>query len=349
MIQAQGINMKKNKMSRGILILILIAAWAGAQGQGGRISGQVTGPFDGLVVDAPMRAINIASSELWLARTDADGHYEFVNLPAGEYRLEVRIPCCEYRPHQSDSFTLQVGTARTIDIQLEQGFQLNTIGDDFGIATAQILAEQDVPDLPRPETSDGRPDLTGMWMYGDDPFPPAPRFTEWAAKLVDERNKNFFVDSPRFRCLPTSLPIPTHTPPVFGKFVQSKDLIVILYEGILGYRQIFMDGRGHPEDADPTWLGHSIGWWEDDVLVVDTVGFNDRGWTGLNQPRSEQFHVIERYQRTSYGEMELELTLDDPAVYKVPWVRRMPVYLAPNEELFEFVCENEKWLKSVND
>ena len=110
-----------------------------------------------------------------------------------------------------------------------------------------------------------------------------------------------------------------------------------------------MDGRGHPDDLEPTWLGHSVGWWEDDVLVVDTVGFNDRGWTGSNQPRSEAFHVIERYRRTSYGDMELELTLEDPAVYTEPWIRHLPIYLTPNEELFEFVCENEKWLESVSN
>jgi len=341
--------MKKNKMSRGILIIILVAAWVGAQEQGGRISGQVIGPFEGLVADAPMRAIHIVSGDSWQTRTDTDGHYEFVDLPAGEYRLQVRVPGREYRRHESDPFALKGGAARTIDIQLEQGNQLNTIGDDFGIATTQILQEQNVPDLPRPEFSEGRPNLTGMWMYGNDPFAPAPKFTEWAAKLVRERNENFYVDSPRFRCLPTSLPIPTHTPPVFGKFVHTEDLIVILYEGILGYRQIFMNDRGHPEDFEPSWLGHSIGWWEDDVLVVDTVGFNDRGWTGADQPRSEKFHVIERYHRTKYGDMELELTIEDPAVYVEPWVRQMPLYLAPNEVLFEFVCENEKWLKSVSD
>jgi len=341
--------MKKNNANRGVFSLILVTTLVIAQDHDGRLTGQVTGPFDGLVADAPMRATHIASGDLWRSRTDTDGHYEFVNLPAGEYRLQVRIQCCEYLPYQSDPFALQNGAARTIDIQLQQGRQLNTIGDDPGIATAQILAEQDVPDLPRPQTAAGRPDLTGMWMYGDDPFTPAPRLTDWAATLVDERHKNFFVDSPRFRCLPTSLPIPTHTPPIFGKFVHTKDLIVILYEGILGYRQIFMDGRGHPEDFDPSWLGHSIGWWEDDVLVVDTVGFNDRGWTGQAHPRSEGFHVIERYWRTSYGDMELGLTIEDPAVYKVPWVRQMPVYLAPNENLFEFVCENEKWLKSVSN
>jgi hypothetical protein len=337
-----------NNKSLNVLCLILMAATVVAQDQGGRFNGQVTGPFDGLVADAPMRAMHIASGESWQTRTDADGRYEIDGLPAGNYQLEVRLRCCEYRPYKSEPVKLQTGIAHNFDIRLEQGHQLNTIGDDFGIATEQILAEQDVPDLPRPETTDGKPDLTGMWMYGYDPFPPAPNLTDWAAKLVAERTKNHFVESPRFRCLPTSLPIPTHTPPVFGKFVHTPNLIVILYEGILGYRQIFMDGRGHPEEPDPSWLGHSIGWWEDDVLVVDTAGFNDRGWTG-SHPRSEGFHVIERYRRTSYGGMDLELTIEDPAVYKEPWIRQMPIYLAPNEKLFEFVCENEKWLSSVGN
>jgi len=341
--------MKIRTLLPSALLLILLAATAGAQDQSGEFEGLVTGPFDGLVGDAPMRAVHIASGDSWQTRTDADGKYKFDGLPAGDYRLQVRLPCCEYVPYQSEPVELRSGAARPFNIQLQQGFQLNTIGDDIGIATAQILAEQDVPDLPRPETTDGKPDLTGMWMYGSDPFPPVPKLTDWAAKLVAERTRNHFIESPRFRCLPTSLPIPTHTPPIFGKFVHTPDLIVILYEGILGFRQIFMDGRDHPEDIDPSWLGHSIGWWEDDVLVVDTIGFNDRGWTGLTHPRSEEFHVIERYRRTSYGGMELELTIEDPAVYHEPWVQQMPVYLAPNEQLFEFVCENEKWFNSVGD
>ena len=341
--------MKIKKILPSALLLVLLTATAGAQDKDGEFQGLVTGPFDGLVADAPMRAVHIASGDSWQTRTDTDGRYQFDDLPAGDYRLQVRLPCCEYVPYQSEPVELGSGAERTFNIQLKQGFQLNTIGDDVGIATAQILAEQDIPDLPRPETADGRPDLTGMWMYGNDPFPPAPKLTDWAATLVAERTKNHFIDSPRFRCLPTSLPIPTHTPPIFGKFVHTPDLIVILYEGILGFRQIFMDGRDHPEEIDPSWLGHSIGRWEDDVLVVDTVGFNDRGWTGLTHPRSEEFHVIERYRRTSYGGMELELTIDDPAVYSEPWVQQMPIYLAPNEQLYEFVCENEKWLNSVGD
>jgi hypothetical protein len=335
--------------SLNVLFLILLAATVVAQDQGGRFNGQVTGPFDGLVVDAPVRAMHIASGDSWQTRTDDDGRNDFDGLPAGDYRLQVRVHGAEYGPYQSELVELQTSTERNFDIQLEQGHQLNTIGDDFGIATAQILAQQDVPDHPMLMTADDKPNLTGMWMYGQDPFPPEPMFTDWAANLVEERKKNHFIESPRFRCLPTSLPIPTHTPPVFGKFVHTPGLIVILYEGILGYRQIFTDGRDHPEDADPSWLGHSIGWWEDDVLVVDTTGFNDRGWTGASHPRSEEFHVIERYRRTSNGGMELELTIEDPAVYAKPWVKQMPLYLTPNEVLFEFVCENEKWLSSVGN
>jgi len=235
------------------------------------------------------------------------------------------------------------GAERDFNIQLQQGFQLNTIGDDQAIATAQVLAARELPDLPVPLKDNGKPDFTGMWVYGADPFPVGPKFNDEAAKLVAARVANHFIESPRMRCLPTALPIPGHTPPTFGKFVHTPGLIVILYEGVLGFRQIFTDGREHPEDPNPSWLGHSIGWWEDDVLVVDTVGFNDRGWTGLTHPRSEEFHVVERYKRTEYGEMQLVLTIEDPNVYLEPWVQEIPVYFTPGEELLEFVCENEKW------
>jgi hypothetical protein len=341
--------MKTTRPLLSTLFLILLATGASSQGHGGQFTGVVTGPFDGLVADAPTRALHIESGESWRTRTDADGRYQLDGLPAGEYRLQVRIRCCEYAPYDSEPVALSAGQDHTFDIQLQQGFQLNTIGDDNGIATSRILANRDIPDRPAPRTADGKPDLTGMWIYTNDPFPSALKFTDWAAKLVAERAANQFVESPRMRCLPTDLPIPTHTPPTFGKFVQTPDLIVILYEGVLGVRQIFMDGRDHPEYIEPTWLGHSVGRWEDDVLVVDTIGFNDRGWTGLSHPRSEDFHVIERYRRTSYGDMELELTIEDPAVYKEPWVRRIPIYLTPDEQLYEFVCENEAWLGSGDD
>ena len=166
-----------------------------------------------------------------------------------------------------------------------------------------------------------------MWVYGADPFPVNPNLQDWAAELHAERMANHFMTSPRTRCLPSELPIPGHTPPVFGKFVQTPGLIVILYEGILGYRQIFIDCREHPEDPNPTWLGNSIGRWDGDTLVVDTMGFKDRGWT-FTHPRSEEFHVTELYRRNDFGTMELEFAIEDPDVYLESRVRESLFRLA---------------------
>jgi hypothetical protein len=335
---------KNNKLHLSIALIVLSLA-VGAQDSSSILSGQITGPFDGLVANAPIQVTRIDSGERWRSRSDADGRYQFEELPAGDYRIQINIGCCEYKSYRQEPVEVVQSSPRVFDIQLEQGFQLNTIGDDFAIAAAQILEELDLPDLPMPRMADGKPHLSGMWLYGSDPFPIGPKLNEKSAKLVAERNANNYIESPRIRCLPTSLPIPGHTPPTFGKFVHEPGLIVILYEGVLGFRQIFTDGREHPEDPNPSWLGHSVGHWEGDTLVVDTVGFNDRGWTGLSHPRSENFHVVERYTRTSYGEMELELTIEDPEVYLEPWVQEIPVYFTPGEELLEFVCENDKWVQ----
>jgi hypothetical protein len=103
-----------------------------------------------------------------------------------------------------------------------------------------------------------------------------------------------------------------------------------------------MDGREHPEYPNPSWMGHSIGYWEGDTLVVDTIGFNDRGWMWV-YPRSEELHIVERFTRTSLGRMDVEITIEDPKVFKVPWVTNSPAYLAPQEDVLEYVCENNKW------
>ena len=338
-----SIKMNKNNCLAFACLLVISPLFATAQAQTSTLHGQVTGPFDGLVADAPIQVTHTDSGERWRSKSDVEGRYEFAGLPAGDYQVRISIRCCEFKPYRYEPVQVAQGAERDFNIQLQQGFQLNTIGDDGAIATAQVLAARELPDLPLPRKDNGKPDLTGMWVYGADPFPVGPKFNDEAAKLVAARVANNFIESPRMHCLPTALPIPTHTPPTFGKFVHTPGLIVILYEGVLGFRQIFTDGREHPEDPNPNWLGHSIGWWEDDVLVVDTVGFNDRGWTGLTHPRSEEFHVVERYKRTGYGEMQLVLTIEDPNVYLEPWVQEIPVYFTPGEELLEFVCENEKW------
>jgi hypothetical protein len=128
-----------------------------------------------------------------------------------------------------------------------------------------------------------------------------------------------------------------------------KDMVVILVEGAPpGFRQIFLDPKvKHPDMNEwvPAWMGHSTGIWEGDTLVVDTVGFNDRGWIdGAGRPQTEQLHVIERFHRIDYGTMDLQVIIDDPGAYEKPWGFRRELKLAAEgTELHEYVCnENEK-------
>ena len=95
------------------------------------------------------------------------------------------------------------------------------------------------------------------------------------------------------------------------KFIQTKNVLVLLYEGA-PTRQVFLDGRPLPKDPTPTWMGYSVGQWDGDTLVVDTVGYNDRTWLDIpGHPHTEALHVIERFQRLNTGQMKLEMTFDD--------------------------------------
>ncbi len=106
-----------------IIGLAVLASFA-AQAQSGSLHGQVTGPFDGRVTNAPMRVVHIASGDSWQTRTNEEGRYEFANLPVGEFRVQVRVTCCEYMPYQSELIELRAGNEQVFDIQLDQGFQL---------------------------------------------------------------------------------------------------------------------------------------------------------------------------------------------------------------------------------
>jgi hypothetical protein len=236
-----------------------------------------------------------------------------------------------------------VTASTSFDIQLEEGSSFNTVGDAPGVIAAIIKDRQTIPDKAPPRLTNGDPDLSGVWLVGDDPFPEPADAQAWAQLLQDERVANDFRDHPHNYCLPSSPPIPGAASPFIAKFEQKENLLLVLFEDAPGFRQIFMDGRDHPEWPDPSWFGHSIGRWEGNSLVVDTVGFNDRGWTS-GYPRSEEMHTVERYTRTDYGRMDLKFTIEDPKVYQSPWEMNLVFDLAPQEELIEYVCENNKWL-----
>jgi len=301
--------------------------------------------FDGSAVsDAPVWIRNAEAGIDERTMSSADGRYEFPDLPPGDYRLTVTMPCCLFMPYVNDSVDVARRGTTEFDIQLV-AFNVDVEGDNPYQVTEELIDRQTVPDLPVPRMPDGRPDLSGVWLPTDDPFPEDAKPLEWAGKIAAERAANFFIDSPSAHCLPGSLPLPggaTFT----ARFVQRPELLVILFEDVPGFRQIYLDGREHPANPNPTWMGHSIGRWDGDTLIVDTVGYNDLGWTDIF-PRTTMLRTEERYTRTSYGDLKVKITWDDPGVFEQPFSRNMVWKLAPQIDLMEYVCENNVWIDTT--
>jgi hypothetical protein len=215
---------------------------------------------------------------------------------------------------------------------------------------------------PAPKTPENKPDLSGTWWvpHGgvEGLADPPPKYLvnlaadlkpeelamlPWAEELSTQRAENFGKDAPFSRCLP--LPVPTiFTEPLPFKVLQMRALTAILFESQGRYRQIFTDGRTLPKDPQPTWLGYSVGKWEGDTLVVETIGFNDQSWLDARgHPHTDALHVTERFRRPDFGHIELRATIDDPKAYTKPWTVTIPMELVPDTELLEQVCnENEK-------
>jgi hypothetical protein len=209
---------------------------------------------------------------------------------------------------------------------------------------------------PTPRLHDGKPDLSGPWVGGgsngdverDGGLKPGELpLLPWAKELRDSRKTEA---EPYVYCTPMGVP---RVNPYPWRIVQSytangpTHLFIIHENGDGGgHRQIFMDGRKHPEDPIPTWWGHSIGWWEGDTLVIDTVGYNDKFWfDSRGTPHTEQLHTIERWTRINYGTLINELTIDDPGAFSRPVHLRFTARaLPPGQELMEFICtENNQY------
>jgi hypothetical protein len=223
---------------------------------------------------------------------------------------------------------------------------------------------------PAPRTADGKPDLSGIWNYagvlglrGRPPEPPPGTpvqatfwnieagfkdglpFQPWAAELRKQRMATESKDNPDAACLPLGhMQLHTHSQP--RKIVQTRDLIVIIYEANAGVRQIFVDGRAAPgSEAQPWWFGYSRGWWEGDTLVVESTNFRDDGWLDVNgAPLTSAGKLVERFRRPNIGTLEIDITIDDPKAYTRPWTVRVNQRLLVDTELIEFVClENQKF------
>jgi hypothetical protein len=222
------------------------------------------------------------------------------------------------------------------------------------LAAAAQGRQQAGPQGPTPRLANGRVDLSGVWRPGDifliedislglakgETVP----LNEWAKGVMTRQQSK---DDPEANCLPTG--VPRHAPYPW-RIVGEPDLVnparmYFLFEGnIHSYRQIFMDGRAHPADPNPTWYGHSVGRWDGDALVIDTVGFNDKFWFDfVGHPHTEKLHTIERYTRPDLGTLKEDITIEDPGAYTRPFTLHASHRLVPGDELMEYICqENQK-------
>jgi hypothetical protein len=232
------------------------------------------------------------------------------------------------------------------------------VPDGRGGAPAQPAGRgrQAGPPQPPPRNAVGRVVLgsatpaqrNGVWLpvgtpvnatnMKDIPFQP------WARGVVADRDLNEL--EPHTRCKPSGVTRPFLTP--YGvEFVELPELQRIYIFDIGGphtWRTIYMDGRSHPANVAPSYYGHSIGWWEGDALVIDTVGFNEGFWLDrLGSPHTEKLHTLERLTRNDLNVMQYEVTIDDPGAYTKPWKAGFTLRWDPNVELFEYVCQQANY------
>jgi hypothetical protein len=306
-------------------------------------SGTITGTIhdvDGTVVaKAPIQVANKGSNLILKTISSQTGAYTFAQLPPGTY--ELTVAATGFNAYLQPNVTIAPAQTLRLDVELVD-YQFGTLGDgrEFRI---ELLSPHATPPGPAPRAQNGKPDLSGVW-YAQRPVDAGkPEPLPWVEVLLGERAENNAKDAPGAHCLPRGI---TNAGALFPyRLVQTPSLLVMLFEDdIPSHRQIFLDGRSHPKDMDPKWMGHSVGHWEGDTLVVDTVGFDDRSWlTAQGHAHTEKMHVVERFRRPDLGHLEIEFTIDDPAAYATPWIIKRVSDLDTKDEVGEYVCtENNR-------
>lgn len=320
------------------IALLCVQGLLCAQGSG-TIAGTVIDSDGQAVGNAQVQATNRSTKAVYRTAASGEGRYTLAMLPPGTYDVSVVAP--GFYPHNRQDVSIGAEAPVRLDVRLLE-YQLGTLGDgrEFRV---QLTSPHPAPSGPTPRTAGGKPDLSGVWFAQRTVDPGKPEPLPWAEALVRERGANNGKDSPGAHCLPRGI---TNAGALFPyKLVQTPTLLVMLFEDdIPSHRQVFLDGRGHPQDPNPMWMGHSIGHWEGDTLVIDTVGFDDRSWLDTaGHPHTEKMHVIERLRRPDLGHLEIEFTIDDPAAYAKPWKIVRASELDSGDDIGEYVCtENEK-------
>jgi hypothetical protein len=202
---------------------------------------------------------------------------------------------------------------------------------------------------PPRRTPDGKLDLQGFWMptnpvkhllnFAADLKPGDVPLQPWAQKVLEERIETNGKDHPGVRCWPSGIPEKLNIPDGL-KLVQTPDLMLFLHESRTIYRQVFTDGRPLPKNAQPAWMGYSVGRWEGDTFVIETINQNGKTWLDMRGlPATEALKVTERYRRPTIGNILIDVTIDDPKAYTRPWNVQLSWTLQPEFELIESICE----------
>jgi hypothetical protein len=196
---------------------------------------------------------------------------------------------------------------------------------------------------------------TGGGARGGAKSEPQVPFMPWASAIYNYNSSNDSKYDPEGYCLPPGGPRLMATPyPMEIIQLPEQKRIMMIFEGATHiWREIYMDGRPHPQgDAlNPTYLGHSVGHWERDTLVVDIVGFNEQTWLDYyGHPHTDQLHVVERFSRPNKRTLHYEALVDDPGAYAKPFTIRWDIPWNPTGELTEYICqENNKYLQRLTD
>jgi hypothetical protein len=308
----------------------------------------------------------LGAAFVWLAAAQAPSYQQAARLPARI--LSFTAEPASIQPGQS--ITLRWAVENPLGTTIDQGigvvtprggrrlsppatttYTLTVRGPNNQVITkdATVTVAGTTPVAAKSEPAkkelarlDGKPDLSGVYAFAMGRGGAAN-----AMPLKPEAEKAKIVHGPDFAgltadCMPLGVPGSFNVPYPF-QIIQAPKVITIFYEYPNTFRIIPTDGRPHPDDVDPTWMGNSVGRWEGDTLVVDTVGLNTK--TELNGYRhSEDMHVVERFQRAENGDLQYEVTIEDPSLFTKPWV--MPARTFPFrpelEKIDEFVCENNR-------
>ena len=201
------------------------------------------------------------------------------------------------------------------------------------------------------ETRTGQPPRPGRVHIDDVPLQP------WARAVLKSRHDRLLADEPYTRCKPSAGPRSFGT--AYGVELLNLPGTDRVYLFVTGgphtYRVVYMDGRSHPAHPEPSYFGHSIGWWEGDTLVIDTVGFNEGAWMDRSaMPHTDRLHTIERLTRRDFNTLDYEVTIDDPGAYTARWTSGYTKQWEEGTELFEFVCQENNFgpqlmIGDVND